>query len=139
MTIIPKAMKSLLIVLRAAGTDRVLRAMTRVCTPGYENHGWNNCFFTQMFGNRAAIQALQAKHSETAFGGLADEDKAVAKELGIPVRHVNNVISLFDNEWTEYGKAPETVNKMLSYTRKWLRDRLRRAGKPNPLLRTATI
>jgi hypothetical protein len=118
-----KKMAALLRVLRAAGPDRVLHTMTNVCAPKYDNQGWNNCFFTQLVGGRPELSRLQYKHGR--LGGKAEESAALSRELGVKQDDVWHVIDLFDDK--------ATVGPMLRYVRKWLRDRLRRAGRPNPL------
>jgi hypothetical protein len=126
----PTYKASLLKVLRAAGVDRVTRTMTNVCAPKYENQGWSNCFLTQMFGGTEELSRLQRKYVSPGRP-YTYEGTAIARELGVSGRDVARVVALFDNT--------TTTGPMLSYTRKWLRDRLRRAGRPNPLTGTPAI
>jgi hypothetical protein len=44
--------------LKAAGEVRVTRAMMNTCRPKYKNGGWDNCWFTQMFGGKANLNRM---------------------------------------------------------------------------------
>jgi hypothetical protein len=87
--------------LKAAGEVLVTRAMTNTCRPKYKNAGWDNCWFTQMFGGKANLNRMTDAFMERLEIPGADRayqhEYAVADKLGISVGDVNTVISLFDS------------------------------------------
>jgi hypothetical protein len=70
--------------LKAAGEVRVTRAMMNTCKPKYTNNGWDNCWFTQMFGGKANLnrmtQAWQERNGYDGSSAISYYEQAVADE-----------------------------------------------------------
>jgi hypothetical protein len=54
--------------LEAAGEVRVTRAMMNTCKPKYTNNGWDNCWFTQMFGGKANLNRMTEAYRIRQYG-----------------------------------------------------------------------
>lgn len=138
-------------VFQGLGMRRVLRALTKTCKVTYKNEGWDNCFLTQAVGGKKKLEALQLKHEYIDGYGeevLPDEDMAISEEFGIYLEDIQILINCFDHKQTRMvqgnpvplpdGSYVQDVGDqhyaLLSYARKWLRDRLRRAGKEIPYI-----
>lgn len=101
--------KSVTTMLDAAGEVLVVRAMTNTCKPKYVNDGWDNCWFTQMFGGKANLNRMTEAYSDRiGFPGTMDYDAAVADKLGIEESVVNDVIGIFDDG--SYNPAKRQAN-----------------------------
>jgi hypothetical protein len=87
--------------LKAAGEVLVTRAMMNTCRPKYKNAGWDNCWFTQMFGGKANLNRMTDVVHGTS-GNRRSRPRLSARVCCRrqaryqSVSDVNTVISLFD-------------------------------------------